>query len=150
MGWPYIFYLEREMGRRKRAKPTDDVVKILSSNTLKDSASILKLSKTCVRAICLDNDIEFLRVSTISRGDWGSRKRTIAEDWDEGETTIMSLSKKTGLGRSVCCRNLGLPPLPLAMCYLKRDAVERIVRETPDGMSLDEYLSFVIAEVYEQ
>jgi len=36
------------------------------------------------------------------------------------------------------------------MCYLKRDAVERIVKETPDGMSLNEYLSFVIAEAYEQ
>jgi len=150
MGWPYINYLEREMGRLKRAKPTEEMVKILTSNTLKDSAAILKLSKTCVRAICIDNEIEFVRATKISRVDWGSRKRILNEEWEEGETNILALSKKTGFGRSVCCRNLGLPVLPIAMCYLKRDAVERIVKETPDGMSLNEYLSFVIAEAYEQ
>lgn len=136
------------MGRQKREAPTDEVVKIITSNTLEESARILKISTSTVRKICLDNDIEFVRITSVSRQDWGARKKLIIAEWASENMNIFQLSKKTGFKMWMCCNLVGLPTLPLALCHLRRGVVEQFISEVPDGMSMDEYMSFIIAEAY--
>jgi hypothetical protein len=137
------------MPQNKRPPPTPAELEVLAKHTLKQSAEILGLSYDRVRRICVDNDVPYIRLRSVSSSEWGKSAKRARRMWMDGDT-IYKISNQTRLPMGKCCQAVGVPTLPKSMWHINRDVVDWIMLQMPnEGMGFDEFVGILLTEMYE-
>lgn len=137
------------MPQQKRPLPTPEELAVLTTHTLKQSASILGISYDMVRRICVDNNVPYIRLRSVPSSEWGKASKRARRMWMDGNT-LYQISKQTRMDLGRCCQAVGVPTLPKSMWHINRDVVDWILTQMPQGdMGIDEFIGILLTEMYE-
>lgn len=126
-----------------RRQVTDEMRRVIQSNTNDSAARLLGVSKSTVSAICQAEGISCQPERNADGTPRGSKRAEMRHMWAAG-ASVAEICAEVDMRVSGVCIALGIPLATGIALYLSREACERLDAVTPAGVGRDEYVAEII------
>ena len=126
-----------------RRQVTDEMRRVIRSNTNDSAARLLGVSKSTVSAICQAEGIRCQPERNADGTPRGSKRAEVKRMWDAG-ASIADICLEADTRVSIVCAMIGIETQSGIALYLSREACERLDAVTPAGVGRDEYVAEII------